>query len=789
MKTDGLLKYEGVVTGLMEKGLKDLSLRFTERYIQARSSLFQAPVLGAMKSGKSSLLRKLLSIKDEGLLPKDVLQATAKPVYIMYQDSQKQLMGNPSTGEYEEIDDGTKWWKLITGALPLSDGARLEMGVNSEWLKPLGLQLIDTPGINSPTEGLHAVTWQTVPECKLALYVVAAKQLWTKADQDFIESVKHYAGAFIFIISRTDEIGCRRWNDRDALLLRNDLETKLEAIGVKPLEICIVSSTIKNDDDAGIINLRRAIKDAADAKREVILYEYLRKITVTDMQDQLSFVKSQKALNEQSEKMGIKEFNRKKTELEAKLIETEGAHGREANRMKNNCDAIYNKTLNDLYNVSKNTFVRMRQEVEGMQDYAHLQHYKNTIAKSQFDDWYNKCLSIMMTSYEDVGALAESAREELLADISKAISITFDEKMLYFPESELVPGATDDNKLSDVFKLQEQKKEIEKYILDINRTLQDDSTSVEMKNELIKIEDQLNAIEYVPQFDEKKYDRGAEAIKNFGKNIGRTIDIILAVAPVPIGKLKFLQKGGKVGQQLFNAAKKYNALARKKNVVMKKFIGIVPKNSGVSKFLDALSVEHWGEKLGGILGQSTKPDEVVKIENLEVKNQYIKQIKPYEDKMLELKLELVKAEAGKEKDKIDYNYLLEDKAMIDEKINQLKREDSEKSVKLQSQLELYRTEKEKSLMIGLLNYQLLDFDGAGWHGDMRKSYETEYLQHVRKTIASSEGKHKEIVVELKNDLNNIEARYGTDTVIKLEQKKIMMEQITYLEEACRTLSV
>lgn len=415
---------------LEELNFNDIALKFQEEFIKYKNSLIQAPVLGSMKAGKSSLLNRLLDLKGEYELPLDVIQTTGKPVYISNQPTFYRSIINKETDDLSLIDYDD-WVSFVKGEKDLEKNSFLEMGVESEFLKKTNLKLVDTPGINTPTENYFDITWSTVIDSKLALYVIDSRQIISSSDFEFIKSVKNYAGGFIFILSRFDQIPNlpESWKDKEVQDQVNHLKSKLLDLGIESLAICPVSSKIKDDELSGFLNLRDTIKNIVISKKE----EFLAKSVLNKMKKIILGLYNESSSKEkfltQTKKTDKNLFFKNCSDIEINIAESKDNRKSEERNLLNKIENLKFDTLNSYSSESDILFIKVKENLNKINSLDSLENYSKVDLRSDLDLWRNKVSDIFEKSISKVSDLIDSSSNDWMKNISNSIDKIFEEKI------------------------------------------------------------------------------------------------------------------------------------------------------------------------------------------------------------------------------------------------------------------------------------------------------------------------------------------------------------------------
>lgn len=164
---------------------------------------FNLVVAGQFKRGKSSVINALLR---EPLLPAGVVPLTSVVTVIR--------SGTASRARVELLDGHAQAIPLSMLAEHVTErgNPRNVKGVrqvviehSSPWLAH-GVGLIDTPGIGSVYEHNSDVTRAYLPQADAVLFVASVDQPLARAELDFLQSIRPYAGKIFCLLNKTDHV-------------------------------------------------------------------------------------------------------------------------------------------------------------------------------------------------------------------------------------------------------------------------------------------------------------------------------------------------------------------------------------------------------------------------------------------------------------------------------------------------------------------------------------------------------------------------------------------------------
>jgi GTPase Era involved in 16S rRNA processing len=166
---------------------------------------FHVVVLGEFNRGKSSLINSLL---DFDILPCDVLPTTATINVIEFaQDNECYITWQDGRVDKLMLDQNYLAKFSVDGGYDAQQVKYLIIKVNNPVLKD-GLIFIDTPGVNDICESRMDVTYQILPNCDAALFLLDAVAPLTRSEADFL-TTKVFAykiDDILFVLSKADRL-------------------------------------------------------------------------------------------------------------------------------------------------------------------------------------------------------------------------------------------------------------------------------------------------------------------------------------------------------------------------------------------------------------------------------------------------------------------------------------------------------------------------------------------------------------------------------------------------------
>ncbi len=192
------------------KKLTGLQDRFT-------SGRFHLAVLGQFKRGKSTLLNALLG---EELLPSGVAPVTAIPAMISagpgHHVSVRFASGQSEESSPETAEEACAILRRFISEAENPGNRRGVSVVEATSPSPLlahGVVLIDTPGIGSTFRHNSLVTFNFLPECDAALFIVSADPPITEAEVGFLSEVLKRVKRIFFVMNKADYLSPRELDE------------------------------------------------------------------------------------------------------------------------------------------------------------------------------------------------------------------------------------------------------------------------------------------------------------------------------------------------------------------------------------------------------------------------------------------------------------------------------------------------------------------------------------------------------------------------------------------------
>lgn len=633
-----------------------------------RNNEITITVTGEFSSGKSSFINALLRKKD--LLPSGETECT--PVYVDIsfgsQDSMtvmkcsNQVFSCPLDKEnlnrYAKFGEG---FDIDTAAVNIS---LKDYSLNSR------IHIVDCPGTNTVYSKHGQITHRVLNRSDMVIYTF--NKLIGQNSLDAIEDIYRHNKNILFVMTHIDERDGNEYLDDSTI--RKYINEASDSISrlIGPANIYAVGSIRAFTDDKYIAPVREhinnfaglcgnnAIKESAARKINILINE-----AVSEKECELKTLCAAKDM--ESEKLSMElEKAEKKMELVRKEISAAGSGIDERSR-----ESEENLTKK-IRSISEMKVTALASRIEKMSE----NDIRNRLQR-EIDQICGKYETEVSAAIRNAikGIVSSEYRNasERVAETVNGIALPVFEKLVIDPDSidvKFQEGIFD----KSPFLEEMQECEIEQNELNAQQQ-QNTQYAAERRQKLDKKKDELvqerkNAVgmQYVPQMDEIRNEGGGAVGKTIGRVIGEVADIALLfinpaggaagaaaagakgageaakVAGTAMNIVKVADKtkdAAKIAQYAANVAANVSA-AEKAVAAVAKGAEKAPGKSGevlgkIAKVLDYVSVGHWAEKLGEAIGNAINPETVNYVENQQVRENYLTQVKAQNEVISELR--------------------------------------------------------------------------------------------------------------------------------------------------------
>ncbi|WP_462410629.1 dynamin family protein [Neobacillus sp. Marseille-QA0830] len=300
---------------------------------------FHLAILGEFKRGKSSLVNSLL---EEALLPTDVLPMTACIHILEYgEENTYQVVWEDRPPESFPINKEELGRFGAEGDIDESKVNFLRLRLNHPFLRQ-GITIIDTPGVNDISQSRAEITYNILPFCDAALFLLDAAAPLTRTEAEFLQTrvLSYSIDSLLFVVSKADRL------DEDELeealegateRIKQVLQRDVTVIPYSAREVMRMKEAGKEHKD--YTNLLAKINRLRDeASQNFSRRQHARLRAAADLLwEQLVFIESIHQLNQERLLEYQKELASKKDQVEAQF-----------HQLKNSIDLVGRQTLEEM---------------------------------------------------------------------------------------------------------------------------------------------------------------------------------------------------------------------------------------------------------------------------------------------------------------------------------------------------------------------------------------------------------------------------------------------------------
>lgn len=717
-----------IVETLDTAGLDSLAAYIRDESNTAHAAPLSIPIIGERGSGKSALVARIFGDDTAASFPQDVLESTARPVEVKYATTNYRALVHGDTGEWEECEDDTRWDALVRGRETLSDGSRLEVGLRCEDLANWNASIVDTPGMNTNTPKLEGRAWAAAATAPVVILTIPSTSTGRRTDIDYLDSLGDNSASVVIVLTKTDQLNPDPLNldDRDRVI--DAFHNRLSEHGISPLGI-LATSVKWDDEQGGIVALRQVLSEATGARRDQLVANHVGGRVVAKIQNELSaLLLKQTAL--ESEALTIQEYGR----VEERDIVAEGADqkadfGNAINTLKVRCKRLRLEAFNRMYEIGQVTLQTISDEIDLLQTREEVQRFSDGSIRRYVLQWRASCIAAAEDCLGELDQASVKIAKDVAAQHFEQIGMSTD----WLQE---LPGGTASRRpawdSTNIENLHRSRDDLLRQIEELQEDAPKSEALEDVKRTLADTQAERNELVYVPQMDEIHLDQGKQEFRKAGKIIGLVADVALTLTPIPAGKVGFLKNLPK-GAKIISGIKRYNKFIAGRDKWLKGLASgakhlpgplqrkLPTMSGGLTKILANLSLETWGERLGEKIGGRLHPNKIVEIENEDVRQEFFKRRKPYDDAILRLELEREKVRLQQEHFERHLREKRDELESIEQRTARLEQERENLKVRWQELDTEEQASTAKTVLMDQLVRQLLIQDGNSLFADIRNA--------------------------------------------------------------------
>lgn len=753
-----------IVEELDAAGLGSLAAYVHDEATTAHAAPMSIPIIGETGSGKSALVARIFDADIAASFPQDVLESTARPVEVKYAPAGYRAVVHDDTDEWEECSDGdARWDALVRGKETISAGSRLEVGLPYEALAAWNVSIVDTPGMNTSTPELEGRTWAVAATAPVVIMAIPATSGVRRTDLDYLKSLGDNSSSVVIALTKVDQVPS---GEMDRVI--DDFWHRLGERDIKPLRILATSAVLGDDEQGGIAALRQILSEVTGTRRDHLVDHHVGGRVVAKLRNELSSLRLKQAALEAEaltvQTRGTGEENDIVAEGADQEADLRGAVG----TLKARCERLRLESFNRMYEIGEETLQTVSKEMDALRTRDEVQRFADGAMRRYVLRWREGCIASAQDRLGVLDQAGAEAAKEVATQHFEQMEISTD-WLQELPEGTVTHGS--DRDLANVDDLHRSREDLLRQIDELKARAPTPEALEDVERALADTQAERDELEYEPQIDKKRLDQGKGQLREAGRILGKLADIALILVPIPTGgKVGGVLKNLPGGTKLVGGIKKYNGLIAAHDKWLRgavKGVKHLPKPlqnrlptapSGkmsaqaalgwVKKVADNLSLETWGERLGGAVGGWLNPDKVIEVENEEVRQAFLKRRKPYDDAVFKL---------GHERKKIR---LQQDhiERRLREKSDELKHVDQQTVSLEQQRKELERRRQAldakeqastaKAALMDQLGYQLLTYNQDTLFADIRQAVSAGF-DAANKAI---EGHLGERVNEIKSEV-------------------------------------
>ena len=721
-------RWRKIVETLDAAGLNRLAAYVQDESNTAHAAPLSIPIIGETGSGKSALVARIFCVDTLAIFPQDVLESTARPVEVKYAPTNYRAVVH-GDDEWAECEDDTRWDALVRGQEPLSSGSRLEVGLWCEDLATWNASIVDTPGMNTNTPELEGRAWAAAATAPVVILTIPATSTGRRTDIDYLDSLGDNSASVVIALTKTD------------LLPLGDIDRVIEAFrnrlaerGISPFEILPTSST----EGRGIANLRQVLSEVTGARRDQLVAHHVGGRVVAKIQSELSALRlKQTALK--SKALTISEEGRgEERDIVAEGADQEADLRNATNTLKDRCKRLRLEAFNHMHEIGKEVLQTISEEMDPLQTRNEVQRFADGSIRRYVLQWREACIAVAEDRLEELDQAGVQIAKKVVSQHFDRMGISTD-WLQELPEGMVSHRPAWDSANENV---QRSREDLLRQIEELQKHAPIAEELEDIQRALSVTQAEGDKLIYVPQMDMVRLDQGKREFQEAGRVLGKVVDVVLTLAPIPAGKVGFLKNLPK-GMKIISGIKKYNSfiVARDKWLLKtvsnithlpKSFQAKLPTTPGgkmtagvargwLMKALDNLSLETWGERLGRSAGEWLSPDKEVEIENEELRQEFLKIKKPFDDEILRLGYEQTKIKLRR----AHFDQQLRDKrtewARVEQRATHLEKERGDLEAHQQRLEAEEQTAAAKAALMTQLVRQFLAHDGDSLFADIRRA--------------------------------------------------------------------
>jgi hypothetical protein len=638
----------------------------------------------------------------------------------------------------------------VRGLTPLSSDAHLEVGLPSQWLNESAITLIDTPGLNSTSLGTFDTAWSAAAAAPICIYAMRATEVVKKTDEQFLSSLAARKIPVIIVITQFDRIGADIWDSDIVRRVSQHVKTRLGDLNLAPLAVFATSIHFNDDGVSGIKRLRENLSEIVQTHREEIISRLLVRETINLIDAEIREASLKREFLKQETQNTQQEIAKYLSELEGDSVEKERYFVVTKRRLQTQIDRLRLSVHNEMSEYSLKIMHNIVMELDKIISEEQLENFIYGRLRAIIDGWRLTYINTTSLKLRELNQETTAVIYDGLLKKLKSCECEFSKF------SQFLPTGINPETIRDIYQednsLDEELKQLNEQITNLQPNLEEQVTLDELKRELSYSINQRNALVYEPQIQKICLSQGKEQWGEIGRFLGGTADLILMLAPIPLAG-KFGQLLSKIpgGGIVASGIQKYNSfLAGRDRLLRNLFIGaqqtaetfgttlpgLPPAGSiNTSQFrivlhniAQNLSLKTWGERLGNVLGNIIQPDHIVEVENLEIRKEYLDLVKPLKHRIHTLRHQLISASSQYSKTTEEFNQLLSNRKLLAVEIENMRNNKHNENKNQLAQLQELQVIQSKTTLLASIENELHSRNEDTLQGDLREQVDDVFKE-------------------------------------------------------------
>ncbi len=374
-------------------------------------------VLGEFKRGKSTLINRLLGAP---VLPVGVVPMTSLAILVEHgpcpevdvelASGERLRLGPQALRDYATESGNPENRRRVTRVVVRHPAPILAAGV----------VLVDTPGVGSAHDHNTEVAHRALAEADAAVFVLSVDSPASRAELDFLSSVRERVGRLIFVLNKADLVGAQELEEAAEFVRR-----MLGAPGDGPSAALFPLSA--REGDLGFVTFRAHLESALTAGRAALLLQRMRGLGREGLAEERRMVALQRAamrLSSQEARERTKGLEVLLGEVRRTAVEVEQLLHSDVNRL---VPEVAQPAIEDFRAVALETLARRVRELAALGGTPRqLEDEIGELLTGLVRDWLGRMEEEVARALEPVAERHSQRANRMLAEASAQIAALFE---------------------------------------------------------------------------------------------------------------------------------------------------------------------------------------------------------------------------------------------------------------------------------------------------------------------------------------------------------------------------